>query len=142
MQKPFTVLSGIVGVLGRILLCVVFLAAAVGYTDANVLNVAQFLAARGMLAPMWALVGGVVFLVMGSLSIIFGYQSRIGALLLLLFLGVATYWFHGFSFWSLVNAQVLRDHITFLATNVSLIGALLFIMANGTGKLSLDARRR
>ena len=96
--------KGVVGVVGRIMLCAVFVAAAVGYTAPNASNVAQSIAASGTLAPKWILVGGIVLLVIGSLSVVMGYRARLGASLLLTLLVLATYHFHGFTFWTLVNA--------------------------------------
>ena len=134
--------KGVVGVVGRIMLCAVFLAAAVGYTAPNASNVAQSIAASGTFAPKWALVGGIVLLVIGSLSVVMGYRARLGALLLLTLLVLATYHFHGFTFWTLVNAQARQEQIFHFVTSLSMMGAMLFIIANGPGQMSLDAKRR
>jgi putative oxidoreductase len=132
---------GVVGVLGRILLCAVFAATVAGYAVPDVRSVAEIVAAKGMIGPTWTLIGGVAILVAGSLSVILGYQARIGAILLLTFLLLTTYCFHGFNFWTVVNAQARQEQIIQLATNLSMIGAVLFIIANGAGPMSLDARR-
>jgi putative oxidoreductase len=58
------------------------------------------------------------------------------------FLVLAIYCFHGIGFWTLVSAQALQDQIVFLMTNLSLMGAMLFIIAHGAGAMSLDAKRR
>ena len=50
----------------------------------------------GIPAPQFMLVGAIVFLIAGSLSIIIGYKARFGAVLLLVFLVLATYYFHHF----------------------------------------------
>jgi putative oxidoreductase len=42
----------------------------------------------------------------------------------------------------LVSTQARQDQIVFLMTNLSLMGAMLFIIANGAGAMSLDAKRR
>lgn len=134
--------KGVVGVLGRIMLCAVFLAAAAGYTIPDANNVAQSVAARGTLAPKWVLAGGIGLLLVGSLSVILGYRARIGALLLLTFLVAATYYFHGFTFWTLVNAHARHEQVFHFVTSLSMMGAMLFIIANGPGQMSLDAKRR
>ena len=46
MRKPIGIVVGVLGVLGRILLCTVFLAAAVGYTAPDVQGLAQGLRQR------------------------------------------------------------------------------------------------
>lgn len=71
-----------------------------------------------------------------------GYKARIGATLLIAFLVLATVYFHGFNFWTVVNAQARQEQIVQLATNLSMIGAVLFVIANGTGQMSLDGSRR
>jgi putative oxidoreductase len=80
--------------------------------------------------------------VVGCLSIVVGYKARFGALLLLMFLILATYSFHGIGFWTLVSTEARRDQVVYLMTNLSLMGAMLFIIANGSGRMSLDAKRR
>ena len=119
-----------------------FVAALTGYAAPNVHNVASLLAAKGLVAPTWALVGGVLLLAIGSLSIIVGYKPRLGASLLLAFLLLTTFYFHGFGFWTVVNAQARQEHIMHLTVNLSMIGAMLFIIANGTGQMSFDGKSR
>ena len=142
MRKSMRIMVGVVGVLGRILLCTVFLAATLGYTVPDVHSFAQVIAARGTITPTWVLVGAVALLVVGSLSVVVGYKARLGALTLLVFLVVATCYIHGFTFWSVVNSQARHDHIVYLTTNLSIMGAMLFIVANGAGQMSLDGKGR
>jgi len=142
MRKPMGIVVGVLGVLGRILLCTVFLAAAVGYTAPDVQTFAQTIAVKAMVAPMWVLIGAIVVLAVGSVSVVVGYKARFGALALLVFLVLATYLFHGFTFWNVVNTQARHDHIVYLVMNLSIMGAMLFIVVNGAGQMSLDAKRR
>jgi putative oxidoreductase len=142
MQKFRRVLVGVVAVLGRILLCTVFLAAALGYTAPDVQNLAQVIAAKGTITPTWMLLGAIVLLGLSSLSVIVGYKARFGAMALLVFLLLATCYFHGFTFWSIVNAQARHAHIVYLVMNLSVMGAMLFIVANGAGHMSFDGKGR
>jgi len=132
-------LQGVAGVLGRVLLCAVFLAAVVGYSDPSGSEVAELLASKGMPAAKWILAAMVV---VGTLSVAVGYRARLGASLLLVMLGLATYDFGGFTFWTLINAQARQGQIIRLVTSLSLMGALLFMIANGPGWMSLDSKRR
>jgi putative oxidoreductase len=141
MRKPMKVAVGVVAVLGRLLLCTVFLAAAVGYTAPDVNSLAQAIAARVAVAPTWVLVAAITLLLVGSLSVVVGYKARYGALALLVFLVLTTYLFHGFTFWNVVSSQARHDHIIYLVTNLSIMGAMLFIVANGAGQMSLDGKR-
>ncbi len=142
MRKPTNIVVGVLGVIGRILLCTVFLAAATGYTAPDVQTLAQTIATKATVAPMWVLIGAVVVLAVGSVSVVVGYKARFGAFALLAFLVLTTYLFLGFTFWNVVNAQARHDHIIFLVMNLSLMGAMLLIVVNGAGQMSLDGKRR
>ena len=132
-------LQGIVAVLGRILLCTIFLLSAVGNKIPNFQAVAGYMAKEGVPAPQVMLAGAIVFLIAGSLSIILGYRARIGAALLLAFLVLATYFFH--DFWTLSDPQARQEQTIQFMKNLGLMGAMLLVIANGTGPMSLDGRR-
>ena len=132
-------LQGIVAVLGRILLCTIFLLAAVGNKIPHFQAVAGFMAKEGVPAPQFMLAGAIVFLIAGSLSVILGYKARIGAALLLVFLVLATYYFH--DFWTLSDPQAQQEQMIQFLKNLGLMGAMLLVIANGTGPMSLDGRR-
>ena len=141
MRKPMGIVVGVLSIIGRILLCTVFLAAASGYTAPDVQTFAQTIAAKATVAPTWVLIGAIVVLAVGSVSVVVGYKARFGALALLAFLVLTTYLFHGFTFWNVVNTQARHDHIIYLVMNLSIMGAMLFIVVNGAGQMSLDGKR-
>ena len=132
------VLVGLVAVLARVLVCAVFLAAALGYTAPDVNALSHTIATKATLAPTWVWIGAIGLLVAGSLSVVVGYKARVGAFALLVFLVLTTYLFHGFTFWNVVNPEARHDHVIYLALNLSIMGAMLFIVVNGAGQMSLD----
>jgi putative oxidoreductase len=132
-------LRGVLTVLARLLLCTIFLLAAVGNKIPHFNDVAKVMASVGIPAPHFVLVGAIVFLIAGSLSVIVGYRARFGAALLLTFLVLASYYFH--PFWRLEGPAQQEQMIHFMK-NLSMMGALLFIMANGSGPMSLDSSLR
>ncbi len=142
MKNVLRVLKGTTGVFGRIMLCAVFFASVLGYTAPDVHGLAELVAAKGIVGPTLAFFGGVVLVVVGSLSVIVGYRARIGASLLLVFLLATTYYFHGFNLWTVLSAQVRHEQVFYLVSNLSMMGAVLFIIANGPGQMSLDAKGR
>ena len=77
-----------------------------------------------------------VFLLAGSLSVIVGYKARVGASLLLTFLVLASYYFH--PFWKL-EGQAQQEQMIHFMKNLSMMGAMLFVVANGSGPMSLDS---
>jgi len=112
----------------RICLALIFLNAGIkhvlgfsGFVD----TISQTLPLAGLLA-----VFTVIFLLLGSISLLLGYKVQIGATLLILFLIPATVVFHNF----------LADpgELTSFLKNLGLIGGLLLLIYTGPGKVSLD----
>jgi putative oxidoreductase len=129
-------LRGLLTVLGRLLLSTIFLMAAVGNKIPHFNDVAKVMESAGVPAPQFLLVGAIVFLVAGSLSVIAGYKARFGAALLLVFLILASYYFH--AFWKL-EGQAQQEQMIQFMKNLSIMGAMLFLIANGAGPMSLDS---
>ena len=145
-------LQGIGTVLGRVMLALIFLMSALGNKIPKFNDVVGYMASEGVPVPQVMLVGAIVFLIAGSLSIILGFKARIGAGLLLVFLVLATYFFHDFWTWpedakwvlslnSDVQMPVLQIEMISFMKNMALMGAMLFIMSNGSGPWSLDNRQ-
>ena len=145
------VIQGIVTVAGRVLLALIFLMSAVGNKIPKFSNVAGLMESQGVPAPQIMLVGAIAFLILGSLSLIVGFKARIGATLLLIFLVLATYFFHDFWTWpqdamwilssnSDVKLPVAQIEMISFMKNLALMGAMLFIIANGAGPMSVDAK--
>jgi len=133
------VVQGVLSVAGRVALATIFLLAAVGNKIPNFDAVSKVMASKGMPAPGLMLVGAIVFLIVGGLSLVVGYKARIGAFLLLVFLVLASYYFH--DFWRLNDPKEAQEQTIQFMKNLSMMGAMLFIIANGAGAWSLDARR-
>lgn len=132
-----SLLKGIVTVAGRVMLTTIFLLSAVANKIMNFSGVAETMSGEGIPAAQIMLVGAVVFLLAGSVSVVLGYKARIGALLLLVFLVLATFYFH--DFWNMQGEAVQQQMIQFMK-NLSMMGAMLIIIANGPGAMSLDNR--
>src|SRR5262245_36961157 len=86
----------------------------------------------GLLVP----VSGVIALV-GGLSVLFGFQTRLGAWLLVLFLVPVTLAMH--NFWAAPDAATFQIEQVMFMKNLTMIGGALFISYFGAGPLSLDA---
>lgn len=131
-------MSAALSVLGRVMLCTIFVMSAVGNKIPQFENVAKYMASEGVPAPQVMLAGAIVFLLVGSAAVITGYQARFGAMLLAVFLILATYYFH--DFWNATGDAVQTQMIQFLK-NLGLLGAMVFVMANGSGAGSLSGRQ-
>ena len=121
----------------RLMIATIFLMSAVGNKIPKFNDVAGYMASEGVPLPQLALVGAIVFLIVGSLSVIAGFKIRLGAALLLMFLVLATYFYH--DFWNFEGQEQQMQMIQFMK-NLSLMGTMVFLVANGAGGMSLDAR--
>lgn len=131
--------QGVLSVAGRVLLSAIFFLSAVGNKIPNFQAIAGYMGSEGVPAPQFLLVGAIAFLLAGSASLILGFRPRVGALLLAVFLGLATYYFH--DFWNIPaeNAEQIQEQTIQFLKNTALIGAMLLVMANGVGAWTLDA---
>ena len=93
----------------------------------------------GIPAHKYLLCGAIVFLILGGLSVAAGFKARLGACMLLLFLVGATYYFH--DFWKMApDDPAQEEQIIQFMKNVSLMGTMVFLIANGPGPWSIDGR--
>ena len=141
-------LEGLFTLIGRILLAAIFLGAAVNKikdpqgTQAYMKNVGKMdqlypQDERTVMYLMWAAVG---CLVVGGISVLFGYKARFGAFLLLVFLVAATYFFH--PVWNLRGTEQFQMQMTNFLKNCAMAGGLFIVLARGAGRWSLDGPPR
>ncbi|HEY4261804.1 MAG TPA: DoxX family protein [Schlesneria sp.] len=130
-----TMIQGVTSLGGRIMIATIFLLSAVGNKIPQFNALAGYMASEGVPAPQLMLVGAIVFLIVGSISLVLGFKARVGAVLLLAFLVLATYYFH--DFWNFSGADRQNQMIQFMK-NLSMMGTMLFVVANGPGTFSLD----
>ncbi len=124
-MKPYTDL------VGRLLIATVFVLAGwgkiSGYTATQLYM--QHAGVPGALLPL------VILLELGGgIAIVIGLYTRTAALLLAGFSIIAGALFHGGSSDQMQQIMFLKD--------LGLAGGFLFLVANGAGRLSIDARRR
>jgi putative oxidoreductase len=123
---------------GRVLIAAIFFVSGIAkLTDTA--GTAEHMVARGIpYAETLALIAGAAE-VAGALAIAFGFLTRIAAVGLILFLIPTTFIFH--NFWAVPADQRVMQMSSFLK-NVAIAGGLWFLVANGAGRYSLDARLR
>ncbi len=131
-------MSAALNILGRFFLVLIFLMSAIGNKIPNFSGTVQYMKSEGVPVPGLLLAGAILFLIAGALSILVGFKAKIGAALLLIFLILATYWFH--DFWTFEDAQVRQTQTIAFMKNLALMGAMLMIIAGGSGADSLDRR--
>ena len=114
----------------RICLCLIFLKAGISHI-LGFSGTAQMMGQQGLPIPSILLIATIIFQLLGGLSLLLGYQVRLGSILLILFLIPASLVFH--------NPLIDPSEINGFLKNIGLIGGLLMVIAAGAGALSLDA---
>ena len=119
--------------IGRILLVFIFLKSGIGKIE-DFGGTAQYMASQGMPYANFFLVGAIFFELVGSVTVILGYFTRFGALLLVIFLIPTTLIFH--------NIFADPKMMVHFMKNVSMFGGCLILLASGAGRFSLDSLLR
>lgn len=122
-------LKAFISLIGRILLILIFLNSGIGKIG-NFEGTAQYMAKFGMSNTSFFLFGAIVFELLGSITVILGYFTRFGTLLILIFLIPTTLIFH-------TNFDDPMQKIHFMK-NVSMFGGCFILLAAGAGRFSLD----
>ena len=115
--------------IGRILLVLIFFQSGFGKIE-NFSGTAQYMAKTGMHYTTFFLFGAIFLELVGSITITLGFLTRVGAMMLLVFLIPTTLIFHG-------NFADHGQWIHFMK-NVSMVGGCLFLLATGPGRFSVD----
>jgi putative oxidoreductase len=129
--------GGVVPLLGRILVSVVFIMGGIG-------KITGFSVEEGMVAakhlPMPAVALGIALVIelVGGLAILLGLFTRFTSWILFLYLIPTTFLFH--NFWAMQGMDRL-DNMIHLQKNLAIMGGLLILAAYGAGRYSLDSSR-
>lgn len=122
--------------LGRALFASLFIFASLGHFSSESI---AYAAAQGVpFANILVPLSGVMALV-GGLSVLVGFKTRLGALLLLLFLVPVTLTMH--NFWAVTEPAAAQIQQVMFMKNVALMGGALLLLCFGAGPVSVDARR-
>jgi putative oxidoreductase len=105
---------------------IIFLASAFGKIT-NFEGTLQYMDTRGMPAVTFLCVAAIAVETLGAVSLILGYRTRWGAVMLAVFLVAATWVFH-----------TAPDQRIQLLKNLAILGGLLNVVAFGPGQISLE----
>jgi putative oxidoreductase len=111
----------------RVCLALIFLNSGITHLSAFQ-EFVPIIASKGLPIPSVLAIGAIACLLLGSVSLLLGFKTKIGALLLILFLIPTTLFFH----------PAGTDLTSFLK-NLALIGGLLMVIAHGPGLMSIDS---
>lgn len=123
--------------IGRICLAWLFVPAGWGKI-AGFSGTAAYVASAGLPFPPLMTAIALVIELVGGIALLVGYKARAAAALLALFTIVAAFGFH--NYWSMPPEQKGAQKINF-DKNVAIFGGLLFVVAFGAGRFSIDDSR-
>ena len=133
-------IQALLSFVGRALLVAIVLASALMNHIPKFNTLTEAVAAQGVPEPKIAHAVAVGCMLVGGISVLLGFWARFGALLLALFLGAATYYFH--AFWKLpMDTPEYEQQMIHAMKNVALLGAMVMIIANGPGAGAVDKRK-
>ena len=119
---------------GRIMLALIFLIS--GFAKiGNFAGTAGFMASKGIPFAEIALALAIIIEIGGGVMLVAGWKALWAALAIFLFLIPATLIFH--NFWAVEAAQ-FQNQMNHFLKNVCILGGMLYIMAYGSGPLSID----
>jgi putative oxidoreductase len=122
--------------LGRILIALIFLLSGFGKIT-GFAGTAGYMASKGVPMVDVLLAITIVIELGGALLIIAGFRARLAAVALFLWMIPVTFIFH--NFWAAPADQAMIQQIMFMK-NLSIMGAMLYIAAFGSGPLSVDKK--
>lgn len=127
-------MKDITDLIGRILISIIFYFEA--YDSAAYIEITKKqMTSYGLSSNQdFLLYGSIVILITGASMVLFGYRSKTGAFLLM------SYWipitFIVYSFWN-EEGDKLREQSIHFMKNLAIIGGLLIVLVNGSGKYSI-----
>jgi putative oxidoreductase len=121
---------------GRILLSLIFLLSGISKIG-GFAGTAGYMASKGLPMVEVLLVITIAIEIGAALMIIAGYKARLGAAALFLWMIPVTFVFH--NFWAVPAAEQQIQQIMFMK-NLAMMGGMLYIMAFGSGPLSVNRK--
>ncbi|HVU05966.1 MAG TPA: DoxX family protein [Polyangiaceae bacterium] len=123
--------------LGRLLFAFIFLMASPSHFSSAAIGYA---ASQGVPFPALIVPLSGILALVGGLLVAFGFHTRVGAWLLVLFLVPVTLMMH--RFWAAGDPVMMRVQQAMFLKNVSMLGGALLLAYFGGGPHSMDVRHR
>jgi putative oxidoreductase len=103
-------------------------------------NVAEQLSSRHVPLPPLVLVVALILIAMGCFSLLFGYHTRHGAVILFGLTIIAAVTLH--DFWHFSDAAARDVEFEIFARDIAICGGLLLMIGVGAGPFAIDNRAR
>ncbi|MBK5210547.1 MAG: DoxX family protein [Flavobacteriaceae bacterium] len=118
--------------IGRILFSIIFLMSPLWHFSKRTIELAT---SKGIPSASFLVPAAGIMAFIGALSIILGYQAKIGSLIIIAFLIPATLMMH--DFWTITDPGMQQLQKAMFMKNLALMGAALLISYFGSGPFSL-----
>jgi putative oxidoreductase len=125
--------TGLAPLAARLLVCAIFMQGAFGKIT-GWSGQAEYMASHGMRFIPPLLGAALVIEVLGVLALLSGYQARIAALVMFVYLAIVSVTLH--NFWALSGMSAGSNQTAFLK-NLGIMGGLLMIWAYGPGRWAI-----
>ena len=133
----FASLQNPLAFVGRLLLAALFLPAGISKLT-GFAGTVGYISSVGMPLPAVAAALALTVEILGGLALVFGFGTRIAALVLAFFTLMASFYFH--AYWAVPADQQMVMQLLFFK-NVAVVGGLLVLAAFGAGGWSVDGQR-
>jgi len=128
--------SDALSLIGRVMLASVFVTSGIDKIS-GFQGVVGAITSKGLPMADALAVATIIIEVGVALLLVAGWKARWAAFVLAVFTVIVTVFFH--PFWAVPEAQKMMQQINFFK-NAAIVGGLLFVMAFGPGRLSVDKR--
>ena len=122
---------------GRVLFALIFLMS--GFSHFSSQSVA-YATSKNVPAASFLVPASGILALAGAISIMLGYKTKLGALLIIVFLVPVTFMMH--NFWTITDPAMKQVEMSMFMKNISMLGAALLITYFGPGPLSIDLMRK
>ena len=117
----------------RICLSLIFFKAGISHLT-GFSGFVEVIGSQGLPLPVVLAVGTILFQLLGAIFLLLGFQTKIGSILLIVFLIPASLMFHN----PIADPSQWNDFLK----NIGLIGGLLMVIYAGSGALSIDGKKK
>jgi len=122
---------------GRLVLAWFFLTSSFTY-GAQWHATITLMALKHLPSPPLLLFGAILLMIVGGISLVFGFYARAGALMLFAFTVCVSVLMH--DYWKISDAASRAADYDIFARNMAIAGGLLLIVGMGAGPFSIDNR--
>jgi putative oxidoreductase len=119
---------------GRLFFSLIFILSGLNHFSSQMI---AYAASKNVPAPEILVPLSGLMCLLGGLSILLGYKTRIGALLLVLFLIPVTLMMH--DYWNISDPMLRQVQIGNYLKNISLLGAAILVFFFGAGPITIES---